>query len=89
MTLKSSLEKLTDYDVAYHELACLLGMAEPKEFSKYKSIYNSNNDVNNAFHRIIRSLIEIEAIIYDEEECMIKWNDKFKLDGWNRKGYTV
>ena len=89
MTLKSSLEKLTDYDIAYHDLACVLGMANSDEWIKYKPIYNSNNDVTQAFFKIIEALKEIDAIVHDENECMFKWNSKFKLDNWNVKGYTI
>lgn len=89
MTFKNSLENLKDYDIAYHDLACLLGLATNGDWIKYKPIYNSNNDVSDALYKIIQTLIEIEAVIYDEEELMIRWNNKFKLEKFNSKGYSV
>ncbi len=82
MTLKSSLENLKDFDIAYHDLACLLGMAKAEDFIKFKSIYNSNNKVNTALYKIFQALQEIDAVV-DDGTDMFRWNDKFQLDSFS------
>ncbi len=81
MTLKEKLQDWADIDWACFELAKCLGMMdeETKFSTDAKHIFWSNNLVENKlFDFLLRDLVEIGILEYDNDEQRVKWNNELK-----------
>ncbi len=81
-TLAEALHDWTDWDIAEHELACVLGIVDEEKGSfglEFKWIYWSNNRTGNTLGDILTSLMELGFLEYDKEEEKLRHNAGFDV----------
>jgi len=76
-TLKEALTNWVDCDVAMHALAMCFGLVS--EADPYpKGIYWSNNDTNLALYEILEQLVNLGAIVRDDEQ-RYRWVASYRI----------
>ncbi len=81
-TLSEELKDWTDWDVAAHKLACILGIVDEEKGSfslDYKWIYWCNNKTGNTLSDILTSLIELGFLEIRSEEERVRLNKNFDV----------
>ena len=82
IALSEALKEWTDWDVAEHKLACVLGIVDEEKGSfslDYKWIYWCNNRTGNTLSEILTSLIELGFLQFIEEEERVRYNEGFDV----------
>jgi hypothetical protein len=89
LNIKDRFDKGLDFDVALYELGVMLGFwpennSDFSNFQKYKGVFWSSNKLGNHLYVILLELVELGAIIKDEDE-KFRANPDFNPDDEVRK----
>lgn len=76
MSLKEDLKDWQDPDGAMFYVAICLGMLdEDADFPRQKGTLWIENKISTTLHQVLDSLVELNYLLYDDEEQKYKWNE--------------
>lgn len=82
-TYAATLSEWTDWDIASHKLACLLGIIDESKGSftiDFKWIYSCNNKTGNTLSDVLTSLVELGFLEFDAENDRVRYNTVFDVN---------
>ena len=77
--LRDELKEWRDPDGAAFALAVSLGLMDPDTpfATDTKHVFWSDNELGNAFHDILDTLVEVGALEHESEDDRYRWNPRF------------
>jgi len=80
-SLREALTDWVDCDVTAYYLARCLGLIpHDLHFSSFKAVVLSPNSVSDLLHPILDSLVELNALEFDDNVTRYRWNQSFNVD---------